>query len=532
MEIITQTDYLNNQKEIKKLVNKRIKSEQVKISDQKINDVSDSQSSTILKGLNDCEDGDARLFIDIHRGRLCYDHAASVWHIFKGHSWQEDEVDEATEGIQGVIDLYGFEAQKQAWQRLKATKSGRTKIAEQHKATEDALLKRIQYLQTARRKRNILQLAKAGKNSLGITGQEWDRDPWLLCCKNGVIDLKTGNHRPGKSNDYIKTVAPVQWKGLETPCPKWERFLNEIFEGNLELIAYVRRLLGYGITGKSTEHIFPVLEGQGRNGKGVILETLKCTLGNVAYKTEPEILLKASFNRHSGTADASLMAFRGRRIIWASETDENCRLDTSKVKELVGGDTLNGRVPYGRRQVEFTPTHLLLLLTNNKPHIPANDYALWARLHLIPFKLSFIDKPTKPNERKADPNLQDELKVEGSGILAWLVRGCLAWQKEGLNPPEIVQIATQAYQEDEDLISHFFEDCCVTSPDAEVKAGQLYAAYKKWCESMGHDVKSGTAFGKEIKLRFDSYKTTHVFYIGIGLRFKNLEGLEGLEGFL
>ncbi len=205
--------------------------------------------------------------------------------------------------------------------------------------------------------------------------------------------------------------------------------------------------------------------------------------------------------------------------MWASETSEGRRLNTSKLKELVGGDTLNARGTYAKRHVEFEPSHTLFLLTNSKPHAPANDYALWQRIHLVPFTLSFVDQPKKQNERKADKNLLEKLKNEASGILPWLVRGSLLYQKEGLNPPELVQAATEEYRKDEDMIGHFLDDYCITSPHAQVRASEIYSAYKSWCDEVGHKAMSGTRFGKDMKDRFDCDDSgRHRYYLGIGLK--------------
>ena len=136
------------------------------------------------------------------------------------------------------------------------------------------------------------------------------------------------------------------------------------------------------------------------------------------------------------------MALRGRRIAWASETNEGRRLDSGRVKLLTGGGFLVGRAPFGKREIAFPQSHTLFLLTNSKPHAPSEDYALWKRLKLLPFAVSFVDDPREPNERKADKGLVDKLKGEAPGVLAWLVRGCLEWQRRELDPPEIVQAAT------------------------------------------------------------------------------------------
>lgn len=482
-------------------------------------------SDEILDALDANEDGDATLFIELNQGRFAYDHSGGCWYVFRDHHWHEDITGQAVAALQDVIDLYGMEAKRQAECRLEAEKAGQKEQAGQHETFEEALLKRIRHLQGLKRKMDVLKLAGTdwsaqGRPSLALTGEEWDRHPMLLGCSNGVIDLTSGEHRQGRPTDYIKMFAPTPWLGLDAPATAWERFLQEIFAGNQELIDYIQRLLGYGITGRITELIFPIFHGpHGRNGKGTLLETVRHVLGELAVPIEAEMLLVQKHPRHSGAPTSDIMALRGRRLVWASETGDGRRLDVGKGKWLTGGDTMTGRAPYGKRQVTFPPTHKVILLTNHKPHAPANDDALWARLHLIPFTLSFVDNPTKPNERPRNPSLPEDLKSEAPRILGWLVRGCLEWQKEGLNPPQTVLTATEDYRADEDLIGNFFSDCCVVEKNAEVPAGKLYEAYQKWCTEMGHKPMSGTKFGKDMKDRLDFYDDRRgIFYIGLGLR--------------
>lgn len=177
---------------------------------------------------------------------------------------------------------------------------------------------------------------------------------------------------------------------------------------------------------------------------------------------------------------------------------------------------MNARAVFGKNHIQFEPSHLLLLLTNSKPSAPASDYALWQRIYLVPFLQSFIDDPLAPTESKADPYLSEKLKAEVSGILAWLVRGCLAWQREGLNPPAVVRAATEDYRKDEDIIGRFIDEKFKRGENCRIKASDAYQAFKKWCEENGMHPASGTRFGKEMKQRFDSYQDRDgIFYIGI-----------------
>ena len=158
---------------------------------------------------------------------------------------------------------------------------------------------------------------------------------------------------------------------------------------------------------------------------------------------------------------------------------------------------------YEKTEIEFLPTHKLILLTNHKPIIPAEEYAAWERVVLIPFTLSYKDNPKEFYERKRDPYLKDKLLKESSGILSWLVKGFLLWQKEGLNPPDQVKVATKEYQRNEDVIGQFIDESCVVRSDGQAQARPLYDWYKKWCEHNSYSPLGSRKFGERMKERFE-----------------------------
>jgi putative DNA primase/helicase len=301
-----------------------------------------------------------------------------------------------------------------------------------------------------------LSLASAGEENLGVSAEVWDRDPGLLGCANGVIELQTGNFRPAKPEDFIRTISPVEWQGLDATAPRWDQFLLEIFNNNQELVDFLQRLMGYALSGQVSEHIFPIFWGLGRNGKSTLMETIKQILDRLVGPIPTETLMKQHLIASGAVPSPDIMLLKGRRIVWASETSENGKLNIEKIKRFAGGDTLIARAPYGKHMIEFSPTHTLFLLTNHKPQIQDNDYAFWNRVVMIPFTISFVDEPTQPFERKRDRQLMSKLLEEKSGILAWMVRGCLSWKQEGLNPPEIVKAATQEYEHEEDIIGQIY----------------------------------------------------------------------------
>ncbi len=463
------------------------------------------------------DDGSAGLFVDQFRDKFCFDHAAQRWHFFSGNTWELDRKNKALASISKIIPLYMREAEKQAKLKHRAIAEERDSDGKKHAESEKALLSRIKAMQNAKVKTGILTLAAAGENSLGITGEEWDADPWVLGCPNGVINLKIGKCRPGAPYDYIKTITRAEWQGIDALCPTWDRFISEVFDGDAEVIKYIQTLLGYCLIGDTPLHIFPILWGRGRNGKGTLLETIKYVLDDYAYKAEAEMLLAQKNPKSASGHNSAVIALRGQRVVWTSETDEGRKLSAARVKEYAGGDTLSGRAAYGRDHVEFEPAHQLFLLTNHKPVVSASDYAIWQRIHLIPFELSFVAEPKAANERQVDYDLPEKLKAEASGILAWMVRGCLTYQAEGLVVPEKIKAAVQEYRHEEDAIGLFLDERCVLKEAVQTKAGDLYSAYTEWGKELGQKICGVREFTRDMENRFDHYKRRHKFFIGVTL---------------
>lgn len=467
-------------------------------------------TQTVLNSFGRGETGDSELLAELYTDKLAYDHAEKQWYLFNGYHWQVDERRQTGNLIANEV----------AAQYLQSAAETRRTAGDNEKAQETAekLQQRAGALRFRNKINNVLALA-ASHPSFALSGKEWEQSPMLLAVANGVVDLATGEFRTGRPADYIRTAAPVAWAGIETPAPRWEQFLSEIFAGDSDLIAFVQRLLGYAITGKVTEHILPILWGAGRNGKETLLETVKYVLGDLAAPASKDVVLESRFV-DPGRATPHLYALRPLRLAWVSESSAGAKLNTEQVKWLTGGGTITARKLHGD-PVTFTPRYTLFLMTNHKPKADADDYALWKRLLLIPFTQSFVDMPLLEHEHQADPRLAEKLKAEGPGILAWLVRGCLTWQAEGLRPPAAVTGATEAYRQDEVLppeITQFIEDCCIVESDKQATGGDLFKRYDRYAKSLNLTPVSTVTLGKMLKKRFRVIGSNPVIvYGGIGL---------------
>jgi putative DNA primase/helicase len=375
---------------------------------------------------------------------------------------------------------------------------------------EDRRKEHVQWAMTSEshtRLKAMLALAEAEPN-IPILTDEMDPDPWVLNCLNGTLDLRTGNLRPHRREDNITKLCPVKYDATAT-CPLWEKTIATVFARNEALIRFFQRLCGVILTGSVAEQILPILYGKGSNGKSTILNVLMNILGtDYAMKAMPELLMVRRGGEAHPTERADLF---GKRLVVAIETGEGARLNETLIKELTGSDKIRAR-RMREDPWEFQPTHKVLLCTNHKPAVKGTDHAIWRRLKLIPFTVTIPDS-------EQDLGLPGKLAAESSGILAWCVRGCLDWQREGLATPNEVTEATAQYREDEDTLAGFLTENCVINPGIRAKATPLYEHYKQWAEAAGEHVMTQKAFGTAMTERgFERIVSNGKWYLGLGLR--------------
>lgn len=459
------------------------------------------------------EAGDAQLFARLYRDTLVFDHAQRTWFAFVGPHWKECDAPPYARVWGGVAGAYISEAARLLADASKEHDDSRKKELSKQ---ADALQARAKLLRSRNRINNVLVLAT---ELVGVTSDAWNRDPWLLAVKNGVLDLRTGDLRTGEPGDYIRTVSPVFWRGLDEPAPRWKTFVSEIMSDEADRIAFLQRVLGYALNGTTREHIMCLLLGdRGRNGKRVLCETVAHVLGEYAKNISTDVVVGNNKFRSAGSAQPHLVALRGVRFAVCSETSEHDSLTSAQVKNITGGDAITARDLH-EKLITFSPTHTLFLQTNYKPHAPADDDALWERVKVIEFKTRFVDEPNAPDERARDAGLEDALRAEASGILAWLVRGHIAWLHNGLQTPASVKVARDRYRNEESLDA-FFDACCTEDNNAVTEASVLYDTYARWCALNGYRAKSVTWFGKQVSRLYDRGRTTsgRNCYFGVAVK--------------
>lgn len=378
-----------------------------------------------------------------------------------------------------------------------------------------ALLKWSTQSLNAPKLKAMLELAQS-ESGIPVQPEHLDAHPWLFNVQNGTLDLRNGNLLPHARGDLLTKLAPVTFNP-DARCPQWEDSLEAIFNGNQELITWLQKAIGYALTGDTREQCFFLLHGTGSNGKSTFIRTLEALLGNKEYAETAafETFLKQDTDKVRN----DLAALKDARFVSAIEADEGRRLSEAFIKAVTGGDTISTRFLFSE-YFSFVPAFKVWLATNHKPEIRGTDHAMWRRVRLIPFTVTF-------DEEQKDKTLLTKLQTELPGILAWAVRGCLRWQEEGLDPvPDCVKAATEEYRSEQDVLGGFLTERCILRTDLQCPSTDLFTVYQAWAEANGEGKLNQTAFASRLKERgLRNQRSTigskKVMWHGIGL---NTEG--------
>jgi putative DNA primase/helicase len=411
---------------------------------------------------------------------------AAGWLVWSGTHWLEDRKGVRVQALAKETALAIFDEVKDASER-------------------DALYRHAKRSQS---KAAIEAMTLLARSEPGVLTEltEFDVDLMSFNVMNGTVDLHTGELRRHSRADLITRISRVKFDP-RAECQGWDAFLSRVLGNDQDLYNYARRLVGYLLTGKTSEQVLHFLYGLGANGKSVFCEILEALLGDYAIVVSPELIM---VRRHGGIPN-DIARLRGVRAAFLNETSQGSRFDEAKLKDLTGCDTLTGRFLH-HEFFDFPPTHKLVIRGNHKPAITGTDDGIWRRLRLIPFIV------TIPADEQ-DHELIDKLRGELPGILQWAVRGCLEWQRDGLKPPEVIVDAVREYREESDTLGRFLEECCSTSKMGQVKSGTFFQRYQQFSEAAGERWMSHKDLPNEMRRRGFEYKRSKDggLYLGVEL---------------
>lgn len=328
--------------------------------------------------------------------------------------------------------------------------------------------------------RNMVSLAQSDPRVVvGVT--ELDVHKHLLGVGNGVVDLHTGKLLPADPAYYVTTITGVEYDPDER-APLFEQTVGDVFFGDADMIGFFQRLVGYSLLGKPDEDVLAIPYGSGSNGKSTVLGAIRDALGEHAKMASADTFLSSGMaGGNAGAAREDVLRLRGARFVYVSEPDEGSELREGLIKSMTGGEPLPARGLYSKTTVEVEPTWVAFMPTNHRPIVKGDDHAIWRRLLPVPFTRNFDQDLTLVK----DPNRAAKLAAEARGILTWCVRGALAYQKAGLQPPGAVRKARDDYKSDMDLLAEWLDECCEVGPSHVETNARLWASWEAFAKARG-----------------------------------------------
>lgn len=381
----------------------------------------------------------------------------------------------------------------------------------------------IKHLSSSSGKKNMLEEVKH-MGFVPCVNNDFDQEAYLLCTLDGVVNLKNGEllkHSP----EYMCSKSTYTHIDFKNEPKLFTNFIYESMCGNIDMINYLQKAIGYTIAGNTIQQVYFTCVGKGNNGKSVLFNIMSRMMGTYACNLNVESLLdNKNTNGSSPTPDIAEIC--GSRFVRTNEPKEGAVANEGLLKQLSGGDPITARKLFGS-PFKFYPVGKLWIACNNPLIIRGTNRSEWRRI----VKLDFNNNVP---EDKIDTNLENKLISEIPSILGWYaVQGCIKWQVEGLKMPEVIKESVQQYRTDMDVCQKFIDECCMVDLNNEryrEQANDLFKEYQERAKLYNEYAKfSITKFGIEMTKHANSLKDNtklydkkniygKIFYIGIRLK--------------
>lgn len=447
----------------------------------------DTGITKVFKQYSRDDTGNAQRVFDKYKSILRYEPERKSFYLYNEHEgiWEEDSQE----------DIRTYALINTVLEDIQSEFSS-PRISGNEKEYKEAL-KNYQYLCSYRGKKACIAELKA-QPGIWCSYKQFDNDDFLLNTRSGVVNLKNGQLLD-HNKDFMMTMSTRSEIDLVNQPTRFLNLLKESMLGDVELIDYLQKLLGYCCTGVADEQQYYIFRGEGGDGKSLITGVVEMALGDYALHAQPSTFLKKKFaNGSNASPDVARML--NKRLVLASEPAGGMEIDDSFIKQFSGQDIMTARELY-KGNMQFKIKAKLILLCNNLPKIAGTSRGDWRRVRLIEWLNSIPDE-------LVDTTLHYKIEAELPQILGWLVQGCIKWQREKLIPPSSVKTLIEKYKVDQSVVAKFIQDVVLITgnPQHIVLAGSLYSTFRAWGNQVGEDVRiSQTQFGTE----FGKYTAQH-----------------------
>lgn len=431
--------------------------------------------------------GNAHRFVDMFKDEIRYNVDNKMWMLWNGNYWQFDYFN----NVKNFVEIMAEKMRMEAFNL--------TDLQEQTK-----FLKNVATINSSKGKENLLKESKH-LSGIPIMNADLDSNKYLLCCKSKTLDLENNLVRDNRKSDYISKTTAYDIDTENEPVA-FVKFLKEMLVDE-EVFHFVQKALGYSISDLTREQCMFILEGNGNNGKSLLLDVIATVLGDYAISCNPELITSSDFANKNQEAIARL---KGKRFCVIEEINDGDKLNERLVKQLTSGLGKNVARYLYSNSFEFTVTAKIWLATNFDPNVRGVDKGIWRRMVKIPAPSDFTGRE--------DKELRDKLLAEAPQILGWLYKGYLMYKAEGLKQPEAIINATQEFKKDMDLVQQWIDEYCDVGPENFERANILYDSFRTY--SQRRDLKTNqTIFGRNMGKKFKKTNSGHgIVYLGVKLR--------------
>jgi P4 family phage/plasmid primase-like protien len=414
---------------------------------------------------------------------ICSNLSSKTWYVFKDHRWEVDRGQSLRKSISVEMylayqdkishmmnDMQNYSGEDERYKTLREMVKKATELSMRLKKTTD--------------KNNIMREAEVLFYD-GDFERNIDSNKWLLCFKNGVVDLKNKVFRNGSPQDYLSKSTNLRYEPLDeakhgTIMQQIKTFMSQLFP-DPGLNTYMWEHLGSTLIGENKNQCFNIYRGSGSNGKSILTDLMEKALGDY-YGTVP-VTLVTEKRPGIGGPTSELIQLKGVRYAVMQEPSKDARINEGMMKQLTGDSKLSGRALYHEQETFMIQFHLVVC-TNSLFEINSNDDGTWRRIRICDFVSKFVDEdaPSLQNvvhQFPKDKHLKDKLDDWAEIFIAMLVERAFA--NQGIvEKCEMVKESSNKYRQGQDHIAAFVEEKIGKKSGGFVQKSELCEQFKIW----------------------------------------------------